>query len=453
MPDTAVADFKPLSRVEMAARVARDIPEGWYVNLGIGIPTAIADHVPLEREVIFHSENGVLGMGPAPPKDKIDPWLINAGKQYVTLRQGGSFCHHADSFSMIRGGHLDLCVLGAFQVAENGDIANWATVRERHRARGRRRDGPRRRRQAALGADGAHHQGRHVEAGAPLLVSADRGRRGEARLHQPGGARRDRARLRRARHGAGPDIRRVAGKHRRAAASQRLRRLTHAGGSDDGDHMMDPLEHLQMLKDSAAGIAPRKGDLKRIRALRFTEPGFDRNTWREMCDMGWLGLRIPEDDGGSGLGAREFCGLAEELGAGLVPEPLIAAAMAAQLLPADQLAPVLAGERIVLAAWQEKPNSIDLIGDTVLHGGRLSGRKVFIPMAAGADAFLVTVPGGLALVERDAPGRVAGNPADAGWRQLRHADPRQCASRGDRGRRDRGAGTHHHGELPPICSG
>ena len=83
--------------------------------------------MPLEREVIFHSENGVLGMGPAPPKDKIDPWLINAGKQYVTLRQGGSFCHHADSFSMIRGGHLDLCVLGAFQVAENGDIANWAT--------------------------------------------------------------------------------------------------------------------------------------------------------------------------------------------------------------------------------------------------------------------------------------------------------------------------------------
>jgi 3-oxoadipate CoA-transferase beta subunit len=127
MADTAVAAFKPLNRIEMAARVARDIPEGWYVNLGIGIPTAVADHVPLEREVIFHSENGVLGMGPAPPKDKINPWLINAGKQYVTLRDGGSFCHHADSFSMIRGGHLDLCVLGAFQVAENGDIANWAT--------------------------------------------------------------------------------------------------------------------------------------------------------------------------------------------------------------------------------------------------------------------------------------------------------------------------------------
>jgi 3-oxoadipate CoA-transferase beta subunit len=127
MPDTALADFKPLSRPQMAARVARDIPEGWYVNLGIGIPTMVADHVPLEREVIFHSENGVLGMGPAPAEADIDPWLINAGKQYVTLRAGGSYCHHADSFAMIRGGHIDLCVLGAFQVAENGDIANWAT--------------------------------------------------------------------------------------------------------------------------------------------------------------------------------------------------------------------------------------------------------------------------------------------------------------------------------------
>jgi 3-oxoadipate CoA-transferase beta subunit len=127
MPDTAVADFKPLTRPQMAARAAADIPEGWYVNLGIGIPTMIADFVPLDREVIFHSENGVLGMGPAPAEGEIDPWLINAGKQYVTLRQGGSYFHHADSFAMIRGGHLDLCVLGAFQVAENGDIANWAT--------------------------------------------------------------------------------------------------------------------------------------------------------------------------------------------------------------------------------------------------------------------------------------------------------------------------------------
>jgi 3-oxoadipate CoA-transferase beta subunit len=111
----------------MAERVAQDIPEGWYVNLGIGMPTTIADYVPLEREVIFHSENGVLGMGPRPPEDQRDPWLINAGKQHVTLRTGGAFVHHADSFAMIRGGHLDLCVLGAFEVAENGDIANWAT--------------------------------------------------------------------------------------------------------------------------------------------------------------------------------------------------------------------------------------------------------------------------------------------------------------------------------------
>ena len=118
---------KPLTRREIAARLARDIPEGWYVNLGIGAPLQVADYVPAEREVVFQSENGVLGMGPAPAPDKINRWLINAGKQYVTLRTGGSYMHHADSFALIRGGHLDLCVLGAFQVAENGDIANWTT--------------------------------------------------------------------------------------------------------------------------------------------------------------------------------------------------------------------------------------------------------------------------------------------------------------------------------------
>ena len=120
------AAVKPLTRREMAARLARDIPEGWYVNLGIGAPLQVADFVPAEREVIFHSENGVLGMGPAPKPDQINRWLINAGKQYVTLRSGGAYMHHADSFALIRGGHLDLCVLGAFQVAENGDLANWA---------------------------------------------------------------------------------------------------------------------------------------------------------------------------------------------------------------------------------------------------------------------------------------------------------------------------------------
>lgn len=122
-----LAEPKKLNRAQMAARVAADIPEGWIVNLGIGIPTLVADHVPETREVIFHSENGVIGVGPAPAEEARDAWLINAGKQHVTLRTGGAYMHHADSFSLIRGGHLDLCVLGAFEVAENGDIANWST--------------------------------------------------------------------------------------------------------------------------------------------------------------------------------------------------------------------------------------------------------------------------------------------------------------------------------------
>lgn len=123
--DTQV-NWKPWSRSEMAARVARDIPEGWYVNLGIGLPMLVSEHVR-DREVVFHSENGVIGMGPAPAREEANPWLINAGKQNVTLVKGGSFVHQADSFAIIRGGHLDLCVLGAFEVAENGDVANWAT--------------------------------------------------------------------------------------------------------------------------------------------------------------------------------------------------------------------------------------------------------------------------------------------------------------------------------------
>jgi 3-oxoadipate CoA-transferase beta subunit len=123
----AATEAKPWNRLQMAERLAVDVPEGWYVNLGIGMPTTVADYVPLEREVVFHSENGVLGMGPKPADADRDPWLINAGKQHVTMRPGGSYVHHADSFAMIRGGHLDLCVLGAFEVAENGDIANWAT--------------------------------------------------------------------------------------------------------------------------------------------------------------------------------------------------------------------------------------------------------------------------------------------------------------------------------------
>jgi 3-oxoadipate CoA-transferase beta subunit len=118
--------FKPLDRNGIAERAARDIPEGWLVNLGIGIPTHIADFVPLDREVIFHAENGVIGVGPAPAPDAVNPFLINASTMHVSLRTGGSYVHHADSFAIARGGHLDLCVLGAFEVAENGDIANWA---------------------------------------------------------------------------------------------------------------------------------------------------------------------------------------------------------------------------------------------------------------------------------------------------------------------------------------
>lgn len=118
----------PFERGRLAARVAADIPDGWYVNLGIGIPTLVADHFGPDREVVFHSENGVLGMGPAPLPGQVDPWLINAGKQHVTLCPGGAYLNQADSFGIIRGGHLDLCVLGAFEVAENGDIANWATL-------------------------------------------------------------------------------------------------------------------------------------------------------------------------------------------------------------------------------------------------------------------------------------------------------------------------------------
>jgi 3-oxoadipate CoA-transferase beta subunit len=116
-----------ITRDELAARIAADIPEGAFVNLGIGAPTLVANYLPDDLEIILHTENGLLGMGGAPAEGQVDPDLINAGKQAVTAVPGAAYFHHADSFAMMRGGHLDVCVLGAFQVAQNGDLANWST--------------------------------------------------------------------------------------------------------------------------------------------------------------------------------------------------------------------------------------------------------------------------------------------------------------------------------------
>jgi 3-oxoadipate CoA-transferase beta subunit len=119
--------MKRFTRDEIAQRVARDIPEGCYVNLGIGLPTLVANHLEPSKDIFLHSENGILGMGPAPAPGTEDGDLINAGKQPVTLVTGGAYFHQADSFAIMRGGHLDICVLGAFQVSRNGDLANWHT--------------------------------------------------------------------------------------------------------------------------------------------------------------------------------------------------------------------------------------------------------------------------------------------------------------------------------------
>ncbi len=165
----------------------------------------------------------------------------------------------------------------------------------------------------------------------------------------------------------------------------------------------DRADSIRMIRDSAASVA-QAGGLKRVRTLRFTAPGFDRAVWRRMGEMGWIGLRVPEAEGGAGLGMAELCALTEELGAGLVPEPLIEAAIVASLLRGPALVALLAGERVILPAWQERANSLEPVAETVLRDGKIAGRKLFVPMAGGADAFLVAAREGLALVERDASG-------------------------------------------------
>ena len=162
-------------------------------------------------------------------------------------------------------------------------------------------------------------------------------------------------------------------------------------------------ERVRMIRDSAGAIVP-PDDLKRIRALRYSEPGFDRAVWRQICELGWVALRVPEAAGGSGLGMREYCALAEECGAGLLPEPLIPCSLAARVLAGTELERLIAGDTIIIPAWQERANALALTSDTTLRGDRLFGRKVFVPMAAGADAFLVSTNAGLVLVAPDAAG-------------------------------------------------
>lgn len=162
-------------------------------------------------------------------------------------------------------------------------------------------------------------------------------------------------------------------------------------------------ENVRMLRDSAAAVVP-EGGLARIRALRFGLPGIERATWRQMAEMGWLGLLVPEAAGGAGLGMVEACALAEALSAGLAPEPWAACAGIARLLPPDVLAPVLAGERIVLPAWQERADTVTPGEATVAASGRVSGRKLFVAMAGAADQFLVAAGSGLVLVDAGAAG-------------------------------------------------
>lgn len=165
----------------------------------------------------------------------------------------------------------------------------------------------------------------------------------------------------------------------------------------------DMLSSMEMIRDGARSLAGN-GDLTRIRRLRFTSPGFDRETWAQMCGLGWPALRLPEEQGGVGLGALPYCALAEEIGRGLMPEPLIPAILAASLLRGEALAHHLAGERLVLPAWQDARDSLVPTADLAVADGKVTATRHYVPMAAAADAFLVIGSRQAVLVAADAPG-------------------------------------------------
>jgi alkylation response protein AidB-like acyl-CoA dehydrogenase len=163
-------------------------------------------------------------------------------------------------------------------------------------------------------------------------------------------------------------------------------------------------ENIRMIRDSAASFTSR-GSLERVRRLRYQLPGIDRNVWQEIADNGWLGLTLPEHQGGAGLGMSEYAALAHELGGSLLPEPFVAAVMAARLADADTRTAILTGERIVLPAWQEARTTLDTVSRGIqIEGNMLTGKKVCVPMGAAANAFVVTTRQGIALVEANQPG-------------------------------------------------
>jgi len=163
-------------------------------------------------------------------------------------------------------------------------------------------------------------------------------------------------------------------------------------------------DNLRMIRDSAASVVPRDKGLQRARALRYRQPGFDLGLWKAMCELGWAGLRVPEDRGGSGLGVTALCAVAQQLGAALAPEPLIPAAAAAQHLSGSHLTSVLRGETLVVPAWLERAHDLDPAGQATVRANQVTGTKRMVAGALAAQAFLVTTRDGLALVERDAPG-------------------------------------------------